>query len=153
MSQLKSSREGTAQELMFVSGYVHRLLRNEARQRRLRWTALMVLKNLQLLGPSNQRTLADIEQVSAATMTVLIQQMERQGWIRRASGGDDARVSLVSITAAGRQELKSAGRLLRQRLEEELNGVPAGALDELQRSLGVLTKVIMTRIHGGTGES
>ena len=100
--QEESSREVAARELMFVSGYVHRLLRMEARKLNLRWTALMVLKNLQLLGPSSQRTLADIEQVSAPTMSILLQQMEEQGWVARETGKDDARFSRVSLTAAGR---------------------------------------------------
>jgi DNA-binding MarR family transcriptional regulator len=137
---------------MFVSGYVHRLLRHEARNLNIRWTALMVLKDLQVLGPVSQRILADIEQVSAPTMTVLIQQMEQQGWIQRA-GGDDARVSLVSLTAVGRKELRRAGQLLRQRLEAELAGVPAGVLDDLQGNLAVLNRTIMTRLHGGAEDT
>lgn len=142
-----SSREDAARELMFVSGYVHRLLRNEARRLNLRWTALMVLKDLQLLGATSQRALADIEQVSAPTMTVLLQDMERRGWIKRADGGDDARVSLVSITPAGRKELKTAGRLLRQHLETELSGLPTAVLDGLAQNLGLLSTAIMQKIH------
>jgi DNA-binding MarR family transcriptional regulator len=153
MSQSKSSREAVARELMFVSGYVHRLLRNEARGLGLRWTAVMVLKDLQLLGPSSQRTLADVEQVSAPTMTVLLQQMEEQRWIQREDHRDDARVSRVSITPEGRKELKRAGGLLRQRLEQELRELPAAVLAKFQPGMEALSAAIMRKIHGSPAES
>lgn len=143
-----SSRPAAAQQLMFISGYVHRLLRYEAKQRNLRWTALMVLKDLQLLGPVSQRTLAEIEQVSAPTMTVLIQQMAERKWVRRAGTEGDARVSLVSITATGRRELKKAGALLQARLEAELIDLPEEVLKKLQENLGCLSAVVMKKIHG-----
>jgi DNA-binding MarR family transcriptional regulator len=148
-NQVNSNQQDAAQHLMFVSGYVHRLLRNEAKRLNLRWTALMVLKDLQLLGVVSQRTLSDIEQVTAPTMTVLIRQMESRGWIRRESHGTDARVNLVAITPEGRKELKRSGQLLRQRLEEELSAVPASVLKNLQENLGILTAGIMERIHRG----
>lgn len=133
---------------MLVSGYVHRLLRNEAKRLNMRWTALMVLKDLQLLGAVSQRTLAEIEQVTAPTMTVLLRQMERRGWIRRDSHDIDARVSLVAITPEGQKELRRSGQLLRERLEAELSAVPAPVLKNLQENLGVLTTIIMGKING-----
>ena len=148
-NQVNSNQQDAAQHLMFVSGYVHRLLRNEAKRLNLRWTALMVLKDLHLLGVVSQRTLSDIEQVTAPTMTVLIRQMESRGWIRRESHGADARVNLVAITPEGRKELKRSGQLLRQRLEEELSAVPASVLKNLQENLGILTAGIMERIQRG----
>jgi DNA-binding MarR family transcriptional regulator len=147
-NQADSNQQIVAQHLMLVSGYVHRLLRNEAKKLKLRWTALMVLKDLQLLGAVSQRTLAKIEQVTAPTMTVLLRQMESRGWIRRESHHTDARVSLVAITPEGRTELRRSGHLLRQKLEEELRAVPAPVLKNLQENLGVLTATIMGKIHG-----
>ncbi len=147
VNQTNSKQQDAAQHLMFISGYVHRLLRNEAQRLNLRWTALMVLKDLQLLGAVSQRTLADIEQVTAPTMSVLIRQMESRGWVRRECHDADARVSLVSITPEGREELKRSGQLLRQKLEEELSAVPAPILKNLQENLGVLTTVIMGNIQ------
>lgn len=132
---------------MFVSGYVYRLLRYEARQKGLRWTALMVLKDLQLLGPVSQRILCDIEQVAAPTMTVLIQEMKNRGWIRK-SRARDARVSLVSITSKGQKELKRAGRLLRGRLEAELEQIPDAVFEDLESSLGVLSSELLKKIDG-----
>ncbi|HVZ64093.1 MAG TPA: MarR family transcriptional regulator [Lacunisphaera sp.] len=145
--QVNSNRQEVARHLMFVSGYVHRLLRHEARKLDLRWTALMVLKDLQLLGPVSQRTLAEIEQVTAPTMTVLINQMVQREWVDTESSAADARVSLVAITPAGRKALGKSGRRLRLRLEEELVGVPASDLDDLHQGLDALAAVIHGKVH------
>jgi DNA-binding MarR family transcriptional regulator len=128
---------------MFVSGYVYRLLRYEARQKKIPWAALMVLRDLELLGPTDQRTLAAIEQVRAPTMTVLIRQMEGRGWIRRKQDEDDGRFNQVSITPPGRKALREAGRILRQRLDEELTEVPAMTLRDLEEDLGEIATVFM----------
>ena len=48
---------------MFVSGYVYRLLCAKARTLGIRWSGLMVLVDLDLLGPTRQRALVEIEQV------------------------------------------------------------------------------------------
>lgn len=145
--QVNSDRRAVAQHLMFVSGFVQRLLRNEAKGLDVRWTALMVLKDLQLLGPTSQRTLAKIEQMAAPTMTVLLGQMEARGWIRRDSVEADARVSSVTITPAGREELKKSGQTLRRRLEAELAAVPPPVLRNLQGDLAALADQIMKNIH------
>jgi DNA-binding MarR family transcriptional regulator len=119
-----STKPDVSQLLMLVSGYVHRMLRHEARQQKIPWAPLMVLKDLAVLGTANQRTLAQIEQISAPTMTVLLRSMEKRGWITRAAGEDDARQWLISITGEGRQQLKSAGRLLQRRLDSEIAHIP-----------------------------
>ena len=88
---MASTRQVTA-PLMFVSGYVYRILRLEARSAGLRWTGILVLKDLDLLGPLTQQALADIEQVSRPTMTVLLHEFGAIGHgpdhspIRAASG-------------------------------------------------------------------
>jgi len=105
----------------------------------------MVLKDLELLGPVSQRTLCDIEQVSAPTMTVLIQEMRNRAWVKKSSTGD-ARVSMVSITSKGHRELKSAGRLLRRRLQAELKHVPESAFKNLEESLGALSSELRKKI-------
>jgi DNA-binding MarR family transcriptional regulator len=133
--------------LMFVSGYVYRLLRYEARQQGIRWNALMVLKDLDLFGPCTQRMLANLEQIQAPTLTVLVQRMEKRGWVRRASFAGDARVSLVTITGKGRSELRRAGRLLRIRMNEELQLVPAQVKADVSRSLAPLVAALMGVIN------
>jgi DNA-binding MarR family transcriptional regulator len=105
----------------------------------------MVLADLDLLGPTEQRTLVAIEQVRGSTMTVLLQDLEKRGWLARVDHDADARVTLVSITPSGRAELRRAGRLLRQRLREELADVPERVLHRVAAALGPLSAALVRK--------
>jgi DNA-binding MarR family transcriptional regulator len=130
---------------MFVSGYVYRLLRAKARGLGIRWSGLMVLVDLDLLGPTEQRRLVEIEKVRGATMTVLLQDLEERGWVAREAHAMDARVTRVRITASGRTELRRAGRLLRDHLNTELNGMPKRLLRNVAASLKPLSSALMQK--------
>lgn len=132
--------------LSFVSGYLYRIVRWEARDLGIRWTALMVLKDLSLLGPSTQRTLADVEQVTEPTMTVLLEQMQQRGWIARKRNPRDGRIKLVTITAKGTRELGSAGRILRERLGAEVAGLSEAELGAIHAALDPLIALLMTKL-------
>jgi DNA-binding MarR family transcriptional regulator len=132
--------------LSFVSGYLYRIVRYAARDLGIRWTALMVLKDLSLLGPSTQRTLADVEQVTEPTMTVLLRQMQQRGWITRARDPSNARSNRVSMTAKGARELANAGRVLRERLAGELAGLSAAELDAIGAAFQPLMALLMTKV-------
>ena len=136
----KADLVSSAKSLMFVVGYVQRLLRFEARHEKIGWTALMVLKDLDFVGPSSQRVLAEIEQVRAPTMTVLIDQMERKGWVQRRPDPDDARSYKVTITAEGTAQLRATGRVLQTRLETELGALAIGDMGALAASLAEMAQ-------------
>ena len=135
---------------MFVSGYVYRLLRAKARGLGVRWSGLMVLVDLDLLGPTEQRTLVDIEKVRGSTMTVLLQDLEERGWVAREAHEADGRMTRVTITASGRTELRRAGRLLREHLNAELAGLPERVLRDVAASLTPLSRAL-TRKTAGRG--
>lgn len=107
----------------------------------------MVLKDLSLLGPSSQRALANIEQMREPTMTVLVKQMEELGWARRKANQDDARVKLVVITAKGKRQLASARKILRNRLQEELNELSQSEIISVADSLRPLVNAVMKNIN------
>jgi DNA-binding MarR family transcriptional regulator len=130
---------------MFVSGYVYRLLCAKARELGIRWSGLMVLVDLDLLGATDQRTLVEIEKVRGSTMTVLLQDLERRGWVEREAHDVDARVTRVMITASGRTELRRAGRLLRDHLTTELSGMPKIVLRDVAASLKPLSSALMQK--------
>ena len=130
---------------MFVSGYVYRLLRAKARGLKIRWSGLMVLVDLDLLGPTEQRRLVEIEKVRGATMTVLLQDLEARGWVEREAHEVDARVTRVMITASGRAALRRAGRLLRDHLNAELSGISQRVLRDVARSLKPLSSALMQK--------
>lgn len=122
------------------------MVRYEARDLGIRWTALMVLKDLALLGPSMQRTLAEIEQVTEPTMTVLLEQMQTCGWIARSRDPNNGRSKRVSITGKGRRELNAAGAVLRERLAAELAGLSSPELDAIGAALHPLVALLMSRV-------
>ena len=132
--------------LSFVSGYLYRVVRYEARDLGIRWTALMVLKDLSLLGSATQRTLADIEQVTEPTMTVLLDQMQQRGWITRNRDARNGRIKRIALTAKGARELANAGRVLRGRLGGELSGLSAAELDAIGTALEPLVALLMNKI-------
>jgi DNA-binding MarR family transcriptional regulator len=132
--------------LSFVSGYLYRIVRYEARDLGIRWTALMVLKDLSLLGAVTQRTLAEIEQVTEPTMTVLLEQMQKRGWVTRNRDPSNGRIRRVAITSKGTRELANAGRVLRQRLAAELTGVSAAEFDAIAAALQPLMTLLMNKV-------
>ena len=139
----ESNQDAASEQLMFVSGYVYRLLRAKARGLGIRWSGLMVLVDLDLLGPTEQRRLVEIEKMRGATMTVLLQDLEARGWVKREAHEADARVTRVMITASGRNELRRAGRLLRDHLNAELSGIPKRVLRNVAASLKPLSSALM----------
>jgi DNA-binding MarR family transcriptional regulator len=108
----------------------------------------MVLVDLDLLGPTEQRILIEIEKVRGSTMTVLLQDLERRGWVEREAHEGDARVTRVIITGSGRTELRRAGRLLRDHLNAELSGLPQKVLRDVAASLRPLSSALMQKTSG-----
>lgn len=79
-------------------------------------------------------------------MTVLIAQMEAEGWVKRRTDARDARAKLVAITPKGRRELESAGRVLRRRLGAELEALAPREVEAIAASLEPLVRSVMHRI-------
>ena len=57
-------------------------------------------------GPSNQKELAHFRQVSAATISVMLGRMERDGLIVR-SVSEDGKCNLISLTEDGRRSYEA----------------------------------------------
>jgi DNA-binding MarR family transcriptional regulator len=67
-----------------------------------RFIVLMLL-NHDPAKPVNPADLADRADVTRATMTGLVDRLERDGWVRREPSPDDRRMLLVRLTATGRR--------------------------------------------------
>lgn len=93
----------------------------------------MVLKDLTLLGPLNQRELADIEQLRGATMSLLVKELLAEGLVSREPDASDRRAVIVRITAAGRERLQRDGVYLARSLEAILEPLDDVAVAELLR--------------------
>ena len=82
--------------------------------------------------------------IDASTVTKMLQRLERGGWVRREPSPDDGRVTLVTLTAAGR-DLQTAVTEVWRRLEQE--SVKTLATDERAELLRLLGKV-EAGLHG-----
>jgi DNA-binding MarR family transcriptional regulator len=82
-------------------------------------TAISTLRTLEMSGPCRLSELATGQGVTQPAMTQLVTRLERDGYARRGGSPDDARVVLVSLTAAGLDLLRHR----RQARTDELRGL------------------------------
>ena len=102
---------------------------------------LSALSVLVFGGPMTIGRLAEAEQVRSPTMSRIAAALERAGLVTRAPDPADARVTVVTATAVGR-ELLLAGRRRRVGvLEERLGALPDDERAALEQALGALERI------------
>lgn len=85
----------------------------------LRLTEFGILQQLSESGPTPMVRLSDENLVTKAAMTVIIDEMESKGLVRRARDSSDRRVVNVQLTPAGKKLFVAA----RRRHEEVVAGL------------------------------
>lgn len=102
-------------------------------------TRLMSL--LDELGPSTIGALATADRCSQPTMTGLVNGLVDKGWVQRDPHPDDARASVVSMTAEGRAMLTTVRRrnatLVAERIEAS-----GRSTEELTTAVAVLSDLL-----------
>lgn len=86
----------------------------------LTWPQLATLRAAERLAPCSIGALARAVPLGPATLTGIVQRLERAGYIRRSPHEQDGRSASVTITAAGRSLLGEAPSLLQDRFHTEL---------------------------------
>jgi len=86
----------------------------------LTWPQLAALRAAQRLGDCSIGGLARSIHLGQATLTGIVQRLERAGYLRRAPHAQDGRSVNISITPAGRNLLARAPSLLQDRFHAEL---------------------------------
>ncbi|MGN6721753.1 MAG: MarR family winged helix-turn-helix transcriptional regulator [Marmoricola sp.] len=96
-------------------------------------------------GPATIKDLAITDQVSQPTMTGLVNGMTERGWLRREPNPADARSSLVSLTDAGRDELRQARA---QNAEFILNRAERAGItpEDLATAASVIQRIVETEV-------
>lgn len=105
-------------------------------------TQLSVLATVETHGPLSAGALADLERMRPPSVTPVLRHLEAHGLVRRSSDEGDARVALLSLTAAGRAALRRVRsqrtayltRMLRARSKDEMAAV-AMAVEVLSEML------------------
>ena len=103
---------------------------------------LSALSVIVFRGPLTLGELARAEQVRPPTITRLVQELERDGLVRRRVDPGDRRVQRVQATRAGKRLLQ-AGRARRvAALTESVRSLPVADRKLLERATRVLERVI-----------
>jgi DNA-binding MarR family transcriptional regulator len=84
---------------------------------------LAVLKESARLGPTSPTSLAKAVHLSQATVTGILQRLERRFLIERQPSRDDRRSVLISITPKGVELLESSPSLLQDRFRDALSSL------------------------------
>jgi DNA-binding MarR family transcriptional regulator len=93
-------------------------------------------------GPLTPSELADRERIKRPTATRVIGNLERLGVITRTPDPEDARSSLLTTTAAGRDLLRNLRRRKTAYLATRLRGLERDELDTLARASAILERLL-----------
>ncbi|HEX4830158.1 MAG TPA: MarR family transcriptional regulator [Trebonia sp.] len=125
--------EKADEDSIALAGAVYGLLASLLRRapRDISLTSLATLSTLDRTGTKRITELAAIEGVTQPSMTTLVASLERQGLVERRGDPGDRRVSLVSLTEAGREYMlrrRRAGTEAFATLVAQLPAAEAAAL-------------------------
>lgn len=107
--------DGTARESRALDTFLKLLRASEGLSARLQqellpqditMSQLAVLDALHHVGPMSQRELGRRLMRSNANITTVLDNLERDGFVKRTRSKEDRRVFNVSLTAAGKQRIK-----------------------------------------------
>ena len=102
-----------AGELRVLIGKLSRRLREQAHPGDFTWSQVAVLARLEREGPATVTTLARAEGVRPQSMGANVSVLEAAGLVSGAADPTDGRQTILSLTAAAREEIK-AGRAARE---------------------------------------
>jgi len=94
---------------------------------------LICLQHMLEQGPMTTGMLAQAVSLSPATVTGILDRMERRGLVTRERRPEDKRRVLVAVTDAGRSAAEAAPSYLAERLTQALERLPEGDRGEIQR--------------------
>ncbi|MGD9954335.1 MAG: MarR family winged helix-turn-helix transcriptional regulator [Burkholderiales bacterium] len=115
-----------------------RRLRREDDASGLSAPRLSALSVLVFRGPQTLGALAAAEQVKRPTMTRLVQGLERDGLVRRASHPGDARSFVIEATSRGRVVMERGKARRVARLEGWIRKLPAAERSALGAAVAVM---------------
>jgi DNA-binding MarR family transcriptional regulator len=104
----------------------------------LSWTRVLALRRL-AIEPQTQRELAERLSADPPYVTLMIDDLEERGLVRRKPHPTDRRAKLVELTASGRAAAARAAAILDEP-PAELHGVPDADLEAVLRVLERLSR-------------
>lgn len=136
------SRPDDVTRLYLTLGRINRALRRDARNAPIGHGALSALATLSASEPMRLGELAELEGVSAASMSRVIASLEKLDLVRRHADPEDGRAFRVEPTDEGRKVVE-AGRAARmQALGVRIERLSPRERDDLRRALPVLEALV-----------
>lgn len=94
------------------------------------------------IGPARIGDLAEADHSSQPTMTSQIQRAETRGWVTRTPDPDDARASLIALSAKGERELATARASRTAAITPLLDGLSQRDAATLNRAIAIVDSLI-----------
>ncbi|MFT3976498.1 MAG: MarR family winged helix-turn-helix transcriptional regulator [Sphingomonas bacterium] len=108
------------------------------------WRVLMILGEA---SPRGVRDLADAAVIPLSTMTRIVQRMATAGLVEAGPSAEDARVTMVKLTAMGEEKLAEARSATSPVYARTINGLSARDFDRLVD----LLERLHANLEGGDG--
>ena len=131
-----------ADRLHSAAIHVLRMVRREDAALGLTAPKLSALSVLVFRGPLSVGELADAEQVTPATVSRLVTELEARGLARRSIDGSDARVRTVTPTERGIELLHEGRRRRVARLATAMAELTPTERDEVRAAVGILEGMV-----------
>ena len=144
MSRLEQAQlDDAAERLRRVLRLLHRRAQGPSGPDEPTRSEQAVLGWLEESGPLNIRALAGLERVRPQSMGQTVEAIEQRGWVARTPKPGDRRVSLITLTDAGRRALRR-GRKLRQRwlVEALATRYDAAERQQLLAAIALLARIV-----------
>ena len=138
-TDVTSADETSLASAAAVYGLVSTLLRRL--QRDMSLTSLATLSTLNRTGTRRITELAALEGVTQPSMTTLISSLERQGLVTRSGDPNDKRVSLVSVTEAGRDYMLNRRQAGIEKFATLVSELPPDEAAALTAAIPALTRL------------
>lgn len=144
-------RANLKSDILLCTVYLHRLVRNQARQSAENWAELSVLNNLEHWGEKSahagssglsQKELAGFEQVSQAAMSNIVKKLRERGFVTCEKSEEDLRSVVVQLTQRGRDHLAEQGPLIKNVFDPVLDQLSKNQLAKLAEGQRILSQAL-----------
>ncbi len=133
--------DGVARGLLLSMGLLRRRLRQAGVSGELSFPQTAALSRLDRGGRATGADLARQEQISPQAMGVTLAELEARGLVSRESDPADGRRILLSISAAGRDELNRRRNARIEQLARALGGFTDTELDHLATATPLIERL------------
>jgi len=98
-------------------------------------------------GVRSQSELAALLRLERSTVSRLVQQVERRGWVDRDPAPEDGRARLLSLTESGRRVADDIAKARQAKFAALVEAIPPDERDAVLRALDVLIGAMNGEIH------